>query len=99
MLLRVLNWKSAPINVTKKTKLNKNEYIICSGNSYKYLIRFENLQTQFWSIRRLNYKICFNQLTATYFFFPKKHMPMLFHKWGDSGVAAAAILYLVSATS
>lgn len=58
MLLRVLNWKSAPINVTKKTKQNKNEYIICSGNSYKYLIRFENLQTQFWSIRRLNYKIC-----------------------------------------
>lgn len=58
MLLRVLIWKSAPINVTKKTKQNKNEYIICSGNYYKYLIRFENLQTQFWSIRRLNYKIC-----------------------------------------
>ena len=50
-------WKFAPINVTKKTKQNKNEHIICSGNSYKYLIRFENLQTQFWSIRRLNYKI------------------------------------------
>ena len=38
-------------------------------------------------------------LTATYFFFPKKHMPMLLHKWGDSGVAEAAILYFVKATS
>ena len=45
-------------NQKDKTKQNKNEYIICSGNSYQYLIRFENLQTQFWSIRRLNYKIC-----------------------------------------
>ena len=41
----------------QKDKQNKNEYTICSENSYKYLIRFDNFQTQFWSIRRRNYKI------------------------------------------
>lgn len=38
-------------------------------------------------------------LTATYFFFPKKHMPMLFHRGGLSGTAHAATLYLFIATS
>jgi len=38
-------------------------------------------------------------LTATYFFFPKKHMPTLLHSTADSGHETAAILYLDKATS
>ena len=38
-------------------------------------------------------------LTATYLFFPKKHMPMLFQRWGDSGRLEAATRYLAKATS
>lgn len=38
-------------------------------------------------------------LTATYFFLPKKHIPMLFHSGGLSGTAQATTLYLVRATS
>lgn len=38
-------------------------------------------------------------LTATYFFLPKKHIPMLFQSGGLSGTAQATILYLVRATS
>lgn len=43
--------------------------------------------------------VFFPLLTATYFFFPKKHMPMLFHSGGLSGTAQAATLYLFMATS
>ena len=38
-------------------------------------------------------------LTATNFFFPKKHIPMLFHSCGLSGDEVAAIRYLERATS
>lgn len=38
-------------------------------------------------------------LTATYFFFPKKHMPMLFQRGGLSGTLLATTLYLERATS
>lgn len=38
-------------------------------------------------------------LTATYFFLPKKHIPMLFQRGGLSGAAQATTLYLVRATS
>ena len=38
-------------------------------------------------------------LTATYFFLPKKHIPMLFQSGGLSGTAQATTLYLVRATS
>jgi hypothetical protein len=38
-------------------------------------------------------------LTATYFFFSKKHIPILFHREMDSGKNWAAILYLERATS
>jgi hypothetical protein len=38
-------------------------------------------------------------LTATYFFFSKKHIPILFHSEMDSGKSCAAILYLERATS
>lgn len=38
-------------------------------------------------------------LTATYFFLPKKHIPMLFQRGGLSGTAQATTLYLVRATS
>ena len=38
-------------------------------------------------------------LTATYFFFPKKHMPMLFQRGGLSGTTQAATRYLFMATS
>lgn len=37
--------------------------------------------------------------TATYFFLPKKHIPMLFQSGGLSGTAQAATRYLVRATS
>lgn len=37
--------------------------------------------------------------TATYFFFPKKHMPMLFQRGGLSGTTQAATRYLFMATS
>jgi hypothetical protein len=30
---------------------------------------------------------------------PKKHMPMLFHSWGQSGLTTAPTRYLTSATS
>ena len=36
---------------------------------------------------------------VTYFAFPKKHIPMLFHRGGDSGMVWVATLYLASATS
>lgn len=38
-------------------------------------------------------------LTATYFFFPKKHIPMLFQRGGLSGTTQAATRYLFMATS
>lgn len=38
-------------------------------------------------------------LTATYFFLPKKHIAMLFHSRGDSGIFWAAIRYFAKATS
>lgn len=38
-------------------------------------------------------------LTATYFFFPKKHIPMLFHSGGLSGAVLAITRYLERATS
>ena len=37
--------------------------------------------------------------TATYFFLPKKHMPMLFQSGGLSGTMHAATRYLFMATS
>lgn len=39
------------------------------------------------------------KLTATYFFLPKKHMPMLFQSGGLSGTVKAATRYLFMATS
>ena len=42
----------------------------------------------------------FRQLMAAInFFFPKKHIPMLFHKHGDSASETDAILYFDKATS
>lgn len=38
-------------------------------------------------------------LTATNFCFPKKHIPILFQSWGDSGILEAAAWYLLRATS
>lgn len=61
------------------------------------------------SVRRYGatYTFCMNiifsnkqlTLTATYFFFPKKHMAMLFQSGGDSGMVWAATRYLARATS
>lgn len=52
-----------------------------------------------WSVCWSGFFNLFLSLTATYFFFPKKHMPMLFHRGGLSGTAQAATLYLFMATS
>ena len=38
-------------------------------------------------------------MAATNFFFPKKHIPILFHNCGDSGVTTEAVLYLDRAAS
>ena len=39
------------------------------------------------------------QIAATYLALPKKHIPMLFHNGGDSGIDWAATLYFDKATS
>ena len=38
-------------------------------------------------------------MAATYFFFPKKHIPILFQRCGDSGVTPEAVLYFANAAS
>ena len=38
-------------------------------------------------------------MLAMYRFFPKKHIPTLFHSCGESGVFCAATRYFTSATS
>lgn len=55
------------------------------------------IKIQYWKSEKMMRETA--QLTATYFFFPKKHMPMLFQRGGLSGTAQAATRYLFMATS
>ena len=38
-----------------------------------------------------------HEMAATYFYYPNKHMPILFHNWAELGLCTAAILYFINA--
>lgn len=63
--------------------------------TFKYMTSVSDYQMSTYGCMCWQYML----LTATYFFFPKKHMPMLFQSGGLSGTAQAATRYLFMATS